>query len=84
MLANLDEESSLPTLSGAHRKPKAEKDMRVVVDELLKSSFPTLAQPRKYSTFPNPRDPLHAKSVTDVKNWIINHVVKRKNTVQTQ
>lgn len=56
----------------------------MVVDELLKSSLLTLAQPRKYSTFPNPRDPLHAKSVIDVKNWIINHVVKRKNTVQTQ
>ena len=29
VLANFDEENSLPTLSGAHCKPKAEKDMRV-------------------------------------------------------
>ena len=65
---------------GVHRKPKSEKDMKMLVQELM-PSFQTVGQSRNYTTFRNPRDPLHAKSQTDITNWIINTKKQCSNTV---
>lgn len=71
---------TIPTMLGVHRKPKSEKDMKMLVQELM-PSFQTVGQSRNYTTFPNPRDPLHAKSQTDITNWIISHIKTQKKTM---
>lgn len=74
LLDNFDEDNRVSGVSGKHNKPTEEKDLRILMTT-LSSSFDVIPH-REYSSFPNPRDPLHATSSNDLKAWIIQHIKK--------
>ena len=59
-------------MSGTHKMPNAEQDMRMIVEEIL--PFFSHVPGRTHMTFPNPNDPLHYKSRQELVAWILEHI----------
>ena len=76
LLHNFDEENGVSSPSGKHSKPKEDKDINILMRN-LSLSF-DLVPDRVNPSFPNPREPLHARSSEDLKTWITDHI-KNKN-----
>ena len=72
ILENFDETNNVTTLSGTHKMPNAERDMRMMVEEIL--PFFSQVSGRTHMTFPNPNDPLHYKSRQELVTWILEHI----------
>ena len=61
---------------GIHRAPSnCQKVRDTIIRELQRTKVFSTLQDRKYRTFPRPRDPLHAKSISEVLEWITKHIV---------
>ncbi len=72
MLDNFDSVNQVATSSSRQRKPTAQKDIQVVVNELVKyQSFVSVNKERKHSRFPHPKDILHAKDRREVFEWLV-------------
>ena len=80
LLHNFDEENGVSSPSGKHSKPKEDKDINILMRN-LSLSF-ELVPDRVYPSFPNPREPLHARSSEDLKTWITDHIKKKIVTVR--
>ena len=70
-LQNFDKQNNISELSGFHHRPGADKDMKIVIDELRVFSS---HQNRTHQSFPSPRDPLHALKQEEVRTWIVKHI----------
>ena len=79
MLSNFDEQNYVANVSGVHKPPSVEKDIKVLVQEL--SSVFKVVPNRLHSTYPHPHDPLHAKSHRAIKKWIIEHIASHHSTL---
>ncbi len=75
VLQNFDQDTGVSSISGKHKKPKEDKDINIILKN-LSSSFNIIPH-RTYSSFPNPRDPLHAINLQDLLTWIIDHLTSR-------
>lgn len=73
LLKSFDEDNSVSSASGKHNKPKEDKDINILMKN-LSLSFDVVPD-RAYPSFPNPRDPLHARSSEDIKIWIMDHLI---------
>jgi len=76
LLDNFDQENDVSNVSGHHSKPSEDKDIKILLEN-LSASFDVVPN-REHRTFPNPPDPLHAKSSQDIEKWIIAHIKKKK------
>ena len=74
LLANFDRGNGVVRVSDWHIKCAEENDIRILMRN-LSSSFDVLPN-QEYKSFPNPRDPMHARSFEDLKIWIIDHIRK--------
>ena len=71
VLDNFDTHNQVPTRSSRQAKPDAQKDIKVIVDELIKCRSFEVEKGRKHSRFPNPKSVLNDKDREDVLTWII-------------
>ena len=72
VLDNFDQENGVAVTSGNHQRQGMENDMKVIMTEL--SSVFSEVPSRVHNSYPNPRDPLHAKSPDELKMWIIERI----------
>lgn len=74
VLSNFDNECFVVTKSGKHTSADYSKDLKTVIDILVKESVCIFTPGRQYSTFPNiKRDPLSAIDMSDMYKWINMH-----------
>ena len=72
VLDNFDEDNHIQATSSTQKRPTTQKDIEVVVKELLKAdSLKTKNTKRKHSHFPRPRDNLRVKDKGEVLQWLI-------------
>jgi L1 cell adhesion molecule like protein len=72
LLDNFDSENGVAKGSGKHGKPSEEKDIKIVLKDI--SSVFKVFPKRAHNFFPDPRHPLRAKPLEDLKEWIVNHL----------
>ncbi len=72
MLANFDSDNFITNVSGGHQAANAEKDMQLILRQ-LQTVFKEMPG-RMHTSFKNPRDPLHFKSVNEIKDFIKTHL----------
>ena len=76
VLMQYDMQTHVSESCGIHRAPSnCQKDRDTIIRELQRTKVFSTLQDRKYRTFPRPRDPLHAKSISEVLEWITKHIV---------
>ena len=72
VLDNFDNINNVSASSSAQKKPKAKKDIEVVVDELVKANcFVKQDEPRKHWQFPHPKNLLLSKDRKELIDWLI-------------
>ena len=72
ILENFDSSNKVGSTSGKRKKPGAYKDVKLVVEELVKAkSFAMQRKERRHKHFPHPKDLLHAKERSELIEWII-------------
>ena len=72
VLDNFDEVNQVTISCSGQRKPKAQKDIEVIVNELVKAEcFVMQEKARKHARFPHPRNVLHAKNRGQLVDWMI-------------
>ncbi len=65
VLANFDSDNFVTNVSGGHQAANAEKDMQLILRQ-LQTVFKEMPG-RMHTSLKNPRDPLHFKSVNEIK-----------------
>ncbi len=70
VLDQFDKDNKVPNCSGIRTVPSSEKDIQLIIHQLQRSGVPG----RKHSTFPKPRDVLHAKDHSELLQWIMEHM----------
>lgn len=76
LLEQYDEETNIKDVSGSHKRAKMSKDIEEVLGELTKYKAFSFIDERKHQTFSSPKDLLHAKSTTDLQEWMVNRLKK--------
>ena len=72
VLENFDCINKVVHTSSRQRKPKAQKDVMRVVNEISKAHcFTAEDSSRKHSKFPSPKDILHSKPKDSIVDWLI-------------
>ena len=72
VLENFDCINNIVHTSSRQRKPKAQKDVMRVVNEISKAHcFTAEDSSRKHSKFPSPKDILHSKPKDSIVDWLI-------------
>ena len=71
VLDNFDMHNQVPTTFSRQVKPDAQKDIKVIVDELVKCRSFEVEKGRKHSRFPNPKNVLNDKNREEVIAWIV-------------
>ena len=61
VLDNFNTHNDVPTTSSRQQKPDAQKDIQIVVNELVNCNAFKVVTGRKYKPFPHPKDVLNAK-----------------------
>ena len=79
LLHQFDQEHGLKPISGAHHRANLQKDLGIIVAELMKVDIFSIQADRKYPTFQSPRDLLHVKSDSDVRDWMVSRLETLKN-----
>ena len=79
LLHQFDQEHGLKPISGAHHRANLQKDLGIIVAELMKVDIFSIQADRKYPTFQSPRDLLHVKSDSDVCDWMVSRLETLKN-----
>ena len=75
VLANFDNVNLVNVSSGRQRRPKAQKDIEVVVNELMKADcLVNKGTNRRHSKFPKPRNLLQAKDREELVDWLTGKV----------
>lgn len=74
VLNSFDEDNSIVLASGAHSCPSYEKEMKTIVDELLKSKVLAANPGRTHKTFPKPTNVLHAQPLRSIVTWLVEHL----------
>ncbi len=72
VLANFDSENQVTDISGGHRATKTTRDMELILKHLENVFEETPG--RMHRSFKNPRDPLHHKTVEEIKDFIKAHL----------
>ena len=72
ILENFDANNDVSTTSSQQRKPDAQKDIQIVVSELVNCNVFKVVPGRKYKPFPHPKDVLHAKDKKEILAWLVN------------
>ena len=72
VLTRFDVENGVSYVSGAHKRTSTDKDVDIVLTELQRCFSRCPA--RSHPTFPNPADPLHVKTHTELLSWIEDHI----------
>ena len=77
VIEQFDQVNSLPTLSGAHFKPKADKDRNLLLEEIDQREHVFRVKPagRKHKTFPHVKPLLQHKPKVLMK-WMNGHIKK--------
>ena len=71
VLDNFDTHNQVPITSSRQAKPDAQKDIKVVADELVKCRSFEVEKGRKHSRFPNPKNVLNDKDREEVLAWLV-------------
>lgn len=72
VLESFDTNNNVEQVSSFQKKAKIQKDIQVVVSELVKSMcFVDLDHNRKHYAFPKPKDILNAKNRIELVDWLI-------------
>ena len=79
VLHQFDQEHGLKPISGAHHRANLQKDLGIIVAELMKVDNFSIQADGKYPTFQSPRDLLHVKSDSDVRDWMVSRLETLKN-----
>lgn len=80
LLQAFDAENKVKTVSGAHNRANVNKDIGIVVAELVKYEvFSTVAK-RHHPSFKSPKDLLHGKSFTELHEWMVTRLKKIVHT----
>ena len=79
LLHQFDQEHGLKPISGADHRANLQKDLGIIVAELMKVDIFSIQADRKYPTFQSPRDLLHVKSDSDVRDWMVSRLETLKN-----
>lgn len=74
VLDQFDDDNHVKKISGQHNVASSARDLKLLLDVLKDASVFAEKSQRAYSTFPNPRDPLHAITKDDLTTWIVNHI----------
>ena len=74
VLKQFDVNNGIMEGSGHHSVARSDKDTRMVIGELISKSVFSNISGRCHYDFVNPRDPLHAKSHTEMVKWIEEHI----------
>lgn len=77
VLKQFDANNGVMERSGHHSITKSDKDISIVISELRNKSIFSKVPGRCHPDFIDPRDPLHAKSQSDMVKWILNSSQKR-------
>ena len=71
VLDNFDVHNQVPSTSSRQAKPDAQKDIKVVVNELVKCRSFDVEKGRKYNRFPKPKNVLNDKDREEILTWIV-------------
>ena len=71
VLQKYDKENEIASISETHRMASFEKDINIIVCELIKSAVFNTVPGRKHSAVPYPRHVLHAKKRNDLLTWMV-------------
>ncbi len=70
VLDQFDAQNSVQAGAGIHRAPSSERDRDAIIRQLQQSGVFSTTHARTHRTFPRPRDVLHAKSNSEICEWI--------------
>ncbi len=74
LLENFDADNRVADLSGSHKAPNSNKDISLITQHLQQYKLFSPHQGRSHSSFPNPRDVLHAIDTNILMDWMISHM----------
>lgn len=74
VLDNFDADSGVDAHSSYHKVRGSQKDMKCIIDILIKEAVFTTTSGRFHPSFKNPRDPLHFKSEKEILDWMETHI----------
>lgn len=75
VLANFDKNNEVTSQSGMHRKASINKDMGMLLNELMKDQvFQEHDGDRAHAQFPHPKDVLHQLTKDNFKKWVYEHL----------
>ena len=74
VLQQFDEQNLVPENIGTHYALSSAKERDTIIHQLQESKVFSSIQSHAHRTFPAPRDVLHAKSDTELKEWIKAHI----------
>ena len=77
LLQNFDDDNDVCVLSGAHKKPSYQKDLNIVLDELLHYEVFKIIPGRFHCTFKKPTNILHSKPAQSTITWVMEHLNPR-------
>ena len=72
VLSTFDKENHVSNISGSHRVADAKKDMEMLLKQL--SAVFRETPGRLHKSFKNPRNPLHYKTIEEIKDFIKTHI----------
>lgn len=74
VLDNFDDDNNVPKTSGNHNIRNSEKDLKILIDVLKEASVFCDKGKRSHASCPNPRNPLHVITQTELTEWMIKHI----------
>lgn len=76
LLHSFDEQNARQEVSGAHNRANANRDIKIILSELVTGVVFSSIAGRKHPTFPSPKDLVHAKPTDELNQWMITRLNK--------